>query len=800
MNSAALSTDLRLAARALLKRPGFALVVVLTLALGIGGNAAMFGIISATLLQPLPYASPDRLVRVWETTPEGMNFSASEPNYLEFRERNRSFAEFAAHKDAAFAIAGAEHPIRVDGLAASASLFDVLGVQPMLGRAFVADEDRPRAAADVVVLGYGLWQRQFAGDRDILGRTIALDDREHTVIGVMPADFEYLGAELFVPLAADPASDRSDHWLAMVGRLRPGTTIEQARADLAAIAADIGAQHTQVAGWSVNLKGFPQWLIGESYRLTAWLLFGAVGLLLLMACANLASLLLARANARQNEMGVRAALGAGRARLARLLSVEILLLVVGGVSFGLFAAQWAIDLLQATAHPGIPRLEQIRIDAGVLAFSVALGLLTGLLFGLAPVMRASRVDVGQTLRDGGRGGIGGMQRRFGDGLVVVQIGLALMLLVGAGLLLRSLLELRESDPGFDPQPLLAVELQLGDRHAEPWQKVVFMAELSSRIDAIPGVVSSGASATYPFSGGSFMNDVTPVERAAEVGPSGYLQAHWRAVTPGFFDAVGLPLRQGRLFDAGDRWDGPRLIVISQTMADTLWPDGDAVGRELYWGGVDGEPRIVAGVVGDYQDVQHGSEFEPVMFLPYNQLPWPKMTLLVRTRGEPAAVAAQVQAMIRDADPTLPVPAVTPLRQTLAASMAGPNLRAGLLGSFAAVALLLAAVGTYGLMAHGVSQRQREVGLRIALGARPRMIATMLLSRGIRLALLGSALGLLGAWVISRMLQGLLFQTAPLDPAALLGGTGLLVVVVLAASWLPVRRAARLDPLVVLRHE
>lgn len=798
--TAALLSDLRLAVRTLLQRPGFALVVVLTLALGIGGNAAMFGILSATVLQPLPFAQPDRLVRIWETEPGGGGFSASEPNFLDFREQNHSFESLAAYKDVSFALLGGDRPIRVDGLAASRDFFDVLGVRPAIGREFVADEDRPGAAADVVVLSHLLWQQQFGGDRSLVGQSIELDGRAHTVIGVMPAGFEYLDAELWTPLGADPASDRDDHWLDMIGRLRPGVSIEQADADLSEISRRIGSEHPVVASWGVRLVDFPHWLVGDAFRLTAWLLFAAVGLLLLMACANLANLLLARAATRQGELGVRAALGAGRVRLARLMMVEVMLLVGVGVLAGLAVAHGAIVLLQATGTSAIPRLDEVRIDGAVLAFSVGLGLLTGLLFGLLPVLRATRIDLNRTLRNNGRSGVSAAQQRLGDGLVVGQVALALVLMVGAGLLIRSLLELRGSDPGFNPQPLLAVELQLGDRHAEPWQKVVFMSQLSATLDAIPGVAASGASITYPFSGGSFVNDVTPADRAAEAGPSGLLQARWRAVTPGFFDAVGLPLLQGRLFDGTDRWDGPRWVVISRTLAERLWPGQDASGRELYWGGVDGKPRIVAGVVGDYQDVQHGAEPEPVMFLPYNQLPWPKMTLLVRTHGEPTEVAAQVHAAIRAADPTLPVPTVKPLQQQLAQSMAGPRLRTALLAAFAAVALLLAAVGIYGVMAANVAQRRREVGLRIALGARPRTIAAMLLSRGARLALLGTALGLLGAWAVTRLLQGLLYQTAALDPAALLGGTALLATVVLAASYLPARRAARVDPMVVLRYE
>ena len=793
------SRDLRHALRTLCRQPGFLAVAVLTLALGIGANTAVFSVIHAAMIKPLPYAEPGQLVRVWETTPEGGRFSASDANYLDFAARNRSFSELAAARDVSYTLLGAGDPLRVDGLAVTGNFFRTLGVTPRLGAGF-PDAAAAEQDSASVVLGHALWQQQFGGDPGIIGQEVLLEGRSHRVVGVMDAAFEFVGASFWVPLRADPGADRGDHWLAMIGRLRDGVSLEQARQDLSSIAAALGAEYSTNAGWGVDLLAFDRWLVRDNVRHTLQLLFAAVGALLLMACVNLANLLFVRNQRRRAEIGLRAALGAGRLQLARLMLVEVGVLVGLGVLLALPLAQLAISLLQRAAVSSIPRLDAVQIDPEVFAFSVTLGLLTALLLALLPVWQAQRVEPSESLRLGERDGVPPAQRRLGDFLVVAQVALAMVLLVGAGLLVSSFFQLRESDPGFDPEQLLSAELQLGDRYAEPWQKVVFFNQLQQRLQAQPGVVSASASTTLPFSGGSFMNDVTPVDRVAEVQHSGLLQAHWRAVTPEFFATVGLPLLKGRVFDAGDSWDGPRWVVLSRSLAERLWPDQDPVGRELYWGGTSGRTRIVAGVVGDYQDVHLGAEPEPVLFLPYNQIPWPKMTLLVRGRGEPETLIAAVRAEIRALDPGLPVTGLQPLRQQVAEAVAVPRLRSVLLGAFALVALLLAAIGAYGVMAANLVQRRRELGLRIALGAPPQSVVSLLLSRGARLAAGGLLIGLVATWALSRLLQGLLYGTSPLEPLALVGGALLLSTTVLLASYLPARRAARLDPMLALRHD
>jgi putative ABC transport system permease protein len=792
--------DIRFAARLLMRSPAFATVAVVTLALGIGANAAMFGIVNATILQPLPYADAERLVYVRETTPEGHNFSASEPNYLDFRDGAASLESLAAFRDDTPTIVHGGEPQRVYGLAVTHDFFTTLGIAPALGRGFVAAETAPGADTAVVVLGHSLWHQRFSGDPGIVGQEVDLEGRAHLVVGVMPPGFEFAGAQLWTALAPEPGARRDDHWLGMVGKLAPGASAESAHAELSAIATRIGQDHPNVAGWGVRIEPLSQVVVNPQFRLTAYMLFGAVGFLLLLTCANLAGLQIARATRRTAELGIRAALGAARARLVRQMLVESALLAMLGVFAGLALAHIAIGSLQAIGPDAIPRLDEIRMDGTVLAFTAYVGAVAAILSGLLPALRASRPDINEVVKQGGRTGLSRQQRRTGSALVVAQVALAMVLLVGAGLLMRSFLELRASDPGFDPTSVLAVELQLDDRYAEPWQKVVFFRELARSLEGQPGIRAAGATATQPFSGSNFMNDVTPVERAAQIGPGGFMQANWRAVTPGFFEAMGVPLLRGRTFNEGDRHDGPRQIVISETLAARMWPDEDAVGKSVYWGGTSGTPLTVIGVVSDYQDVEVGATAPPVMFLPYNQLPWPKMTLVVRTDADADAVAAVIRERIREMDASLAVPAITTLREEMSAAVAGPRFRTVLLGAFALIALALAAVGIYGAVALNVGQRRREVGLRIALGAQPGTVVRDFVADGARLAVAGLLIGLAGAWALSRLMEGLLYETPPLDLSVFATATIILGAVALIATFAPANRAGRVDPMEALRDE
>lgn len=795
-----LRQDLRYAFRQLRRNPAFTTMALLTLVVGIGATTAIFSVADAVILRPLPYSDPDRLVRIQETTPRGEPFSVSDANYLDFREQSRTFSEMAAYREAPVALTGDGQPERLAGVAATHTLFDLLGADPLLGRTFSEAEDSHGGGTAVAVLSHGLWQRRFGGDPAAVGRTATLDGQGFTIIGVMPPDFDFAGAEIWLPLAPDPNGDRGDHWLRMIGRLRSGATLAEAHADLSAVASRIGERHPHIAGWGVRLSSYADSVVLPEFRHTVFVLFGAVGFLLLMGCANIANLLFARANARETELGIRAALGAGRGRLARQLLTESIVLAAIGASLGLVAASWAIDVLKLVDPAGVPRLSEVGIDGRAVAFTSAVAVAASLGFGLAPAIRASRVNV-RRLNHGSRQGTSRRHRRIRDVLVVSQFAVALVLLVGAGLMIGSLSRLLRVDPGFSAEQVVAVPLQLPDsEYGEPWRRGVFYEEITARLEELPGVTAVGATVVEPFSGWNLMNDVTPERLVAQTGTSGYLQAAWRSVTPGFFAAMGTSLIAGRVFSAADPYDGPPVVVVTQTLANRLWPSDDAIGKRLYWGGVDGTPRTVIGVVGDYRDVRLDAEPAPVMFLPHSQLPMPGMTLLLRSARNVEALAGPIRDRIWSLDPNLPVPTVRPLEHSLAEATAGPRLRAILLGSFALAALLLAAIGIYGVMAFTVSQRTREIGVRMALGADPGNVWALVLGHGAALAAAGIAIGLAGALGLSRYLESLLFQIDPADPATFIAVPVILCGVALLAAWGPARRAVRVDPMVAIRAD
>lgn len=792
--------DLRYAARSLRSSRGFTAVAVLTLGLGIGATTAIFAVVDAVMLQPLPFRDPGRLVHVWETTREGADFEASEPNYLDFRDRNHSFEVMAAFRHVALNLTGASDPQRLEGMAVTHSFFPLLGVGPELGRTFLPEEDVPGGDTRVAVLSHSLWKDHFGADSSVVGRTVTIDRQPYTVTGVMPQGFGYRGAELWVPLAPNPARERDDHWLWVLGRLRPGVGMEAAAADLQAIATSIGDQYPDIDGWGARVESMSARIVGPGFRQTMLVLLGGVGGLLLIACLNLANLLLARATSRQTEIGIRSALGAGRSRIARQLLTESLLLAAVGSVLGLLAASWAVDLLQGLAPAWVPRLEEIAIDWRVMVFALALGLATSLVFGLAPAIRASRVDLAQTLRQSSRS-VSPAHRRLRDGLVVVQVALATALLIGAGLLMRSFVNLQATDPGFDPAGVVAIPIELDpSAYGEGSHRIAFLNELIERTMSIPGVEGAGASAVDPMSGWNFSNDVTPLERAAEVGPSGYMQAGWRVVTPGFFDAMRIPVLSGRTFSATDSGDGPSIGIVTATLAERLWPGEDAVGKRMFFGGVDGDPLTVIGVVGDYHDVDITGEAPLLLFRPNSQMAWPSMTLLVRSNLDPSAIGAAVRARVRAMDPNLSVPEVRPLERSLAGAVAGERFRSLLLSAFAVIALILAAVGVYGVASFGVARRIREFGVRLALGASPADVTGMVVRNGIVLAAAGLLVGIAAAWGLTRFLETLLYELSPTDPATFIAVVLLLGGVTVLASYLPGRRASRVDPMTALREE
>ena len=792
---AELRQDVAYALRYLRTNPGFGLAAVLTLALGIGASTANFGVANAVILRPLPFRAPEQLVRIYETNPASDDFSASDPNYLDWRARNRSFAELAAYRWTSLNLVGDGTPEQLTAIGVTHTLLPLLGVAPRVGRAFTAEEDRP-GGPRVVLLSDGLWQRRFGGSRDVIGRTLSLDGRPYAVVGVLPPRVGIASdADLWHPLAPDPASRRDNHMLGVVGRLRPGVTIETASGEMRSIARQLGQQYPESNGeWGVRLTTFSDWLIGPELRDRVLALLVAVGLLLLMACVNVANLLIARASTREREMGLRAALGAGRPRITRQLLTESLTLAVIGTIAGVALAAVAMPVLREVGGDAVPRLDEMSLDWRVIGFAVAASLLTGLLFGLAPVLHASRAGLHGLLRSGTRVATTG---RLRNSLVVASIALAMLLLVGAGLVGASFLRLMRVDIGFDPEHILVASISLPAERYPNDRIVPFHTEAMARIAAIPGVRAAGMVNIAPFSGGNTAIGYTVVGRPP-ARPGEYLEAAWRSVTPGYFPAIGIRLKRGRLLNETDR-ETP-VIVITDTMARRVWPGEDPIGRQIQVQGSRGKPFTVVGVVSDIRAQTLEDEPAPIMYLPYQQVGLRAMWITVRAAGAPTSVAGAVQREIWAMDKTLPVANVQPLEQLVAEAAAQPRLTMMIFGLFASAALALAAIGVYGVVAYSVAQRTREIGVRMALGAQPGRIVGGVLRHGLTLAALGIAIGLAGAYTLARFITAILYGTEPTD-AVTYGAVGLLLATCAAlASLVPARRAAKVDPVAALRYD
>lgn len=793
----ALLADVRSAVRQLRRRPGATIVAVLALAAGVGGATAIFTVADATLLRPLPFPRADELVRVWETAPSGEDFSSAEPTFLDFRERTHAFAEMTAMRPAHPTLTGIGEPERLDAAVVSASLFPMLGAQVALGRTFTTADEPPGQAARLVVISDAFWRRRFNADPGVIGRTIALDAEPFRVVGVLASDFAFAPTiDVWLPLGASAAAERDSRALDLLARLAPGVTLAQARADLTRVAGELAAEHPQTnAGWSVRLVSFSEWLHGARYRRTVWVLFGAVACLLLLACANVANLLVAQSIAREGEIGLRAVLGANQGRIVRQLFTESAVLALIGGAGGALLAWWGVSALRALIPPGGPRLDDLALNGRVLAFALGVAALTAVLFGLLPAVRAARVNLLGTLSAGARAGGSIRGRRLRDALVVAQVALAVVLLVGAGLMLTSFRRLATVETGMSAEHVLTVPLQL---QTDAERRRGFVSELVDRAEALPGVRSAAVTITNPYRQWGYANDVTPADRAATAPSSGLMVAGWRSVTPEFFRTLGVPVLRGRGFEARDADGAEDVVVISASLARELWPGEDAVGKGLFWGGTDGTPKRVIGVAGDVRDRQLEGEPQPMIYLPYDQVPVPTATLLLRTDHAAGDLAAAVRAVIWAIDPNLPVPEVTALAQNRQALAAGPRFRALLLASFASIALLLAALGVYSVMAYVVAQRTREIGLRMALGARPGVVAGEVLRRGLALTAVGIALGLSLSVAAGRVAASLLYETSPSDVPTLAGVALLVTVTALAATWLPSRRATKVDPAQALR--
>lgn len=803
--------DLRHAWRALLKNPGFTLVALLTLAIGIGANTAIFSVVNAVLLKPLPFPEADRLVRVYEGTTGGLE-TASPPNFADWRNENTAFDEMGAYVMTMAAVSGAGEARRLTGSAVTAGFFPVLASPPLLGRTISA-ADAVEGRHHVVVLSHALWQRQYHGDPEILGRTLRLDGRDHTVIGIMRPDFAYPApAAFWVPLPfseTDLATQRGAHYLDVIARLAPGITIEEASSQMAAIADVLEARHPDTnTGSSAGVIGMKDALVGE-VRPALLMLLGAVGFVLLIACGNVANLLLARMAARRRELAVRNALGAGRHRLVRLVLTESVLLSIGGGVAGVLLAMLGLEVLLALPIQGVPRLEHVRLDFSVLAFTAAVSLFTGLLFGLLPALKACLVsDLTAALKSGGAAATtdreGGRTRRA---LVVAEMALAVLLLFGAGLLLRSFIELQSVDPGFNAQAVLTFDIALPSaRYPEPQQARAFFAELQQQVATLPGVEGVGSVFGLPLSGFNYVISVERMDGApAYDRPGNERYTQVRVVTPSYFQVMEIPLLAGRMLTDQDRAGAGPAVLVNESAAKLLWPGRDPLAHELELGttlGV-GAMRVGGPVVGVVADVRHAgldAHARPEVYVTHSQFPVDLLSVVVRTSVPPQSLVPAIRERLHAIDSELPFDDVRTMEQRVAASVAQPRLTMFLLGIFALAALFLAAIGIYGVLAYAVRQRSNEIGVRRALGAPASHVMRMVVGQAMTLAGAGLVIGLLAAFGVTRLLTGFLYGVSATDPATVAVVTVLLAMVALLASVGPARRAVRLDPMKALREE
>jgi putative ABC transport system permease protein len=803
----ALRQDLVHALRRLRQSPGFALLAVATLAIGIGATSAIFSVVDAVLLRPLAYRDPGGLVALFahETKHDGRRNPTSPADFLEWKKASVWLDRLTAAHPWSPVLTGRGAAEELPALKATPELFDLLGVAPALGRVFHDPEDEHQ-----VVLAHALWQRRFGGDAGIVGQSLVLDGRSYVVSGVMPPGFRFppfwaTGAEMWVPLVftAEHAANH-DRFLRVFGRLRPGATVEKARAEMNVIGARLATSWPQTnAAVGVNLEALQEPVVSQ-VRPALLVLAGAVALVLLIACANVTNLLLAQGLAREKEAAIRAALGASPARLVRQRLFESVALSLAGGSCGLALARLGISALSRLEAVSLPRMDEVAVDARVAAFSLGLALVTGIVAGVVPALRASRPDLVPSLKQGERLASGGGRHRLHDLLVIGEFALAVVLLVGAGLLVKSFLRLQRPDTGFRSERLLAVTLSLsGASRAEGDRRPAFLAELEQTVRTLPGVDSAAFVNHVPIGGDTWRTGFA-VEGRPVPDPADAPRAVMRTATARYLDAMSVPLLRGRTFDGDDRKDAPAVVLVNQSLARRLWPDADPVGARIRLGGFSpDEPwRTVVGVFGDARQSAPVEPVAPEILFPYAQDPvawWKGTTLVVRTAADPRAAAEAVTARLRAEAPELPVTRVRTMRELLSEAVAQDRLDALLMALLSAVALALAVGGIYGVMAFAVGRRAHEIGVRMALGAQASEVQAMVLRNGLRLGAAGAVLGLAGALALSRVLRGLLHDVSPTDPLTFAGVGVFLLSVAALASFVPARRAARLDPAAILRE-
>jgi len=802
-----LRQDLVYALRRLRQAPVFAFVAIATLALGIGANSAIFSVVNAVLLRPLPFSEPNGLVmvnQIWE----GKATVYSPQNFLDMEASAKSFESLAALDSGGITLTGRGTAVRLEGAEVGASFFGVLRVAPILGRGFLPGEN-DTGRNKVAVLGHRLWRERFGADPAIVGQNVQLNRESYLVVGVAPAGFAYPeNVEIWTPMEYDTqfrTKSRGAWYLTVIGRLKPGVSVAHAREEVGTIAARLATQYKEVdEGVGATVRSLHEATVGDS-RTALLVLLGAVGLVLLIACVNVANLLLARAAARESELAVRSALGAGRGRLLRQLLTESVLLAVLGGAAGILLASVSLDTLLRLQPEGVRRLGEVRVDRAVVAFAAGLSVLTGLLFGSAPAFQLMRRATAQSLREGGRGLLSGRGHRLRGGLVVGQIALAMVLLAGAGLLIRSFVQLRRVDPGFPAPGALTFRIALPESvYKDDDRRVALFDDLVARLAALPGVRSAGTVMGLPLSGTRF-NLSFEVAARPKLPLAQQPSMEVRVASPGYFEAMGIPLLRGRAFERGDRAGSPQVVVLSQTAVRRFFPDEDPLGKSITvgWGRGEGKPRAggeVVGIVGDVKEGGLAEENPPEIYLPYAQMPVSTMDVLLRTSVGPMTLAPAAAAVVHGLDPELPVARVRTLDDIVARSISEPRFYVVLLGAFAGTALFLAALGIFGVMSYAVVQRSREIGIRVALGAHPAHLRRMVLGQALVLAAAGVVVGLVGSLALSRAIAGLLFELSPTDPGTLAGVAALLTSVALLASYLPARRATRVDPITALRSE
>ena len=801
--------DLRYGIRMLVKKPSVTAVAVLALALGVGANTAIFSAVNAVLLRPLPFQDPERIVRLFAASPQDpvARGELSYPDFLDYRARSQTFEYLAAYQLSGAVLSGGDEPLRVTGADVSADLFPLLGVPPHLGRVFTAEEEKPGAAA-VVVLSYEFWQSRYAGDRSVVGQTVKMGGTR-TVIGVMPPGFKFpletsVSVQYWMPLdqawMAQWATQRGSVFLEAVAKIKPGVSVEQADAEVESLAAGLEAQYPET---NTNRKAR---LVSQhtdlvrTVRPALLVLLGAVACVLLIACANVANLLLADASSRAKEMAVKSALGASRARIVRQLLVESLLLSCLGGLAGLLLATWGLNLLIAASPESLPRVDQIRLDAPVLVFTFLLSTATGIIFGLAPATQAAKIDLSEVMKEGSKGAIGG-RRRMRSLLVVSEVALSLILVIGAGLLVKSFLRLLAVDPGYDPGRVLALNLPLSSKYAKPEQQAAFFRELISRAEHVPGVEAAGVTTLLPLGNRDIVYSFN-IEGRDPAAPGSGQSARYQIISPGYFDVMKMSLRSGRGLTQEDRVDTPGVVVINEALARRFFPGEDPIGNRLISTENENQPvREIIGIVGDVRQLGLDEDVVPVMYVSYLQTPVNRMDLVVRSVADnPAEIAPAVRGVIRELNSAQIVWQTRTMDELLAKSVAERRFNMVLLTTFAVIALVLAAIGIFGVMNYTVTQQTHDIGLRMALGAQRRDVLRLVVGQGMGLVVVGLALGLAGAYALTRVLSNLLYSVSTTDPVVFLGVAGLLAAVALLACYLPARRATRMDPLVALRHE